>query len=198
MSESKNMVFIRRWFKMPSMKELHERFGVYRGAWSRQMDRYWESNDGFTVSSRLIRTAIGTVEHVAISRLSPDKGDIPWAIKQEIKNELFGLNAVAIEVFPAKKHLVDVCDVYHLWVLPKNFSMPFGLHPTRDPECPAIERGYDVMNEQSIEWHNSDERKRITCGVNDASALGGDQRIPRIEEYDINPTESLNDIFGDG
>lgn len=31
-------------------------------------------------------------------------------------------------------------------------TMPFGLHPTRDPECAAIERGYDVINEQSIEW----------------------------------------------
>lgn len=183
MSECGNMVFIRRWFKMPSMKAVHETFSVYRGTWSRQMDRYWESNDGYTVSSRLIRTAIGPVEHVAISRLSHEKGDIPWAVKQEIKNELFGLNAVAIEVFPAKKHLVDVCDVYHLWVMPKGFSMPFGLHPTRDPDCPAIERGYDEINEQSIEWNNSDERRRIAYGHIDASSLGSEQCDTGIERY---------------
>lgn len=165
MSEYISRPFVRRWIKMPSMKALHETLGVYSGSWSRQMDRYWESNDGYTVSSRLIRTAIGQVEHVAISRLTPEKGDIPWAVKQEIKNELFGANAIAIEVFPAKKHLVDVCDVYHLWVLPKNSVIPFGLHPTRDPECPAIERGYDVDIQKSLAWSNSEERKRLTYGT---------------------------------
>lgn len=165
MSEYISRPFVRRWIKMPSMKALHETFGVYSGSWSRQMDRYWESNDGYTVSSRLIRTAIGQVEHVAISRLTPEKGDIPWAVKQEIKNELFGANAIAIEVFPAKKHLVDVCDVYHLWVLPKNSVIPFGLHPTRDPECQAIERGYDVDIQKSLAWSNSEERKRLTYGA---------------------------------
>ena len=38
--------------------------------------------------------------------------------------------------------------------------------------------------------HNSDERKRITCGVNDASALGV-TNVFRELRYDINPTESL-------
>ena len=32
-------------------------------------------------------------------------------------------------------------DVYHLWVFPKEFDMPFGIHPTRDEQCRWIKRG---------------------------------------------------------
>ena len=62
-------------------------------------------------------------------------------VKMEIKNELFGENRAAIEVYPKEKNLVDVMDVYHLWVFPKEFDLPFGLHPTRDEQCRWIRRG---------------------------------------------------------
>ena len=90
---------MRTWHKSIPMKKLHEELGLYKGLWSAQMDRYWESSDGYTVSSRQIRTPLGTVEHLAIERIGG--GDIPWAVKQEIKDELFGSRAVAIEVYPA-------------------------------------------------------------------------------------------------
>ena len=160
-----NELFIRQWHKMPPMKYLHEHFGFYNGSWSKQMDRYWESNDGYTVSSRLIRTPWGSVEHVSISRMNDEGGDSPWAVKQQIKNELFGTTAVAIEVFPAQKNLIDTCDVYHFWVLPKHFALPFGLHPRRDPQCPAIERGYDFDMDECTQWNDSPERKRLAHGV---------------------------------
>jgi hypothetical protein len=32
-------------------------------------------------------------------------------------------------------------DVYHLWVFPKEFEMPFGIHPTRDEQCRWVKRG---------------------------------------------------------
>jgi DNA gyrase subunit A len=51
------------------------------------MDRYWESDDGYHVGSRLIRTDWGVVEHVTIGRMGLVGGDIPWAVKQEIKEE---------------------------------------------------------------------------------------------------------------
>lgn len=152
----------RVWHNSIPMKALHDQFGVYNGQWSRQMDRYWESNDGYTVSSRLIRTAWGSVEHVAISRLTGGCGDIPWAIKQQIKNELFGSDAVAIEVFPSEKNLIDVCDIYHLWVLPKHYALPFGLHPRRDPSCPAIKRAYNFDLDECKKWTESEERQRLT------------------------------------
>lgn len=153
---------MRTWHKSIPMKMAHDKLGVYRGSWSSQMDRYWESDDGYSVASRQIRTDWGTVEHVTISRMgAAGSGDIPWSVKQEIKDELFGSRATAIEVFPSKKNLIDVMDVYHLWVLPKGFSLPFGIHPNRDPQCPVIERGYDFDMEACLAWNNSPERKRL-------------------------------------
>lgn len=152
---------MRTWHKSIPMKYLHEQYGLYRGNWSSQMDRYWESDDGYTVSSRQIKTDWGTVEHVTIMRVNEEDGDIPWAVKQAIKDELFGTRAVAIEVFPSKKNLVDVMNVYHLWVLPKDFRLPFGIHPTRDPQGQPISRGYDFNMGDSIAWNESPERQAL-------------------------------------
>lgn len=41
----------------------------------------------------------------------------------------------------AETNKVDVMDVYHLWVFPKGFSMPFGIHPTKDKQCRVVNRG---------------------------------------------------------
>ena len=124
---------------------LHEQFGVYHGIWMPQMDRCWDSDDGYQVMSRLIMTEWGKVEHVAIKMVGSltmnGESDIPWAVKMEIKNELFGENRLAIEVFPKEKNLVDVMDVYHLWVFPKDFDLPFGLHPNRDKQGRWMKRG---------------------------------------------------------
>jgi len=167
-------LFTRKWYKLLPMKAAHEQLGIYQGTWSKQMDRYWESNDGYAVSSRQIRTEWGVVEHVTISRMGDDKGDIPWAVKQEIKDELFGSQYTAIEVFPAKKNLIDVMDVYHLWVLPKKYTLPFGIHPTRDPQCPAVERGYDYNLEESVKWMESPEREAL-IGEDIFKALMGEE-----------------------
>lgn len=150
---------MRKWYKSIPPKKLHEEFGIYNGTWNPQMDRYWESNDGYCVSSRLIQTDWGKVEHVAIHRMG--YGDIPWAVKQEIKDELFGSRLTAIEVFPATKNLIDACDVYHLWVLPKGMRLPFGIHPTRDVQCAPVERGYDYDLKVVNEWVESAERKAL-------------------------------------
>lgn len=155
---------MRKWIKCIPPKKVQEEFGdVYKGIWMPQMDRYWESDDGLSVMSRLIKTAWGQVEHITIKAMVGGmwSGDIPWAVKQEIKDELFGIRAAAIEVFPAKKHLVDVCDVYHLWVLPKDFVIPFGIHPFKDPQCEPVERGYDYNIVEVQEWTNSMEREAI-------------------------------------
>lgn len=147
------------WIRMIPPKWAHEKMGLYSGSWSTQLDRCWESDDGYSVSSRLIRTDWGNVEHVTIQRLCGG-GDIPWSEKQRIKNELFGEKRAAIEVFPAEKNLVDVCDIYHLWVLPKDFVIPFGLHPKRDPQGKPVQRGYgaDFNAEEMQKWIESPER----------------------------------------
>lgn len=154
---------MRTWYKLLPPKLMHEELGIYHGEWLPKMDRYWESSDGYSVMSRQIRTAWGTVEHVSIQILG-GFGDVPWAVKQEIKDELFGRDRTAIEVFPSKKNLVDVCDVYHLWVLPKDFKIPFGIHPLRDPMGTPIERGYDFNIEKAQAWVESPERKLLQKG----------------------------------
>lgn len=151
---------MRKWYKCIPPKKVQQLADFYKGIWMPQMDRYWESDDGYNVLSRQIKTAWGIVEHITIQRIC-GYGDIPWAVKQEIKDELFGIRATAIEIFPAKKNLVDVCDVYHLWVLPKDFVIPFGIHPFRDPQCDPVERGYDYDLEECRAWTESPERQRM-------------------------------------
>ena len=150
----------RVWHKLIPPKKLQEITNIYQGVWMPQMDRYWESNDGYSAMSHKIRTKWGHVEHLTIQRLC-GSGDIPWAVKQEIKDELFGKKCTAIEVFPDRRNLVDVCDVYHLWVLPMDFKLPFGIHPFRDPQCEPVERGYDFNLEKCIEWNDSPERAAL-------------------------------------
>ena len=156
----------RVWHKAIPPKKAQELMGIYHGVWLPQMDRYWESEDGYSVMSRQIKSAWGTVEHVMIQKYGcgismGGVAEVPWSVKQEIKDDLFGFNRIAIEVFPTKKNLVDVCDVYHLWVLPKDFKIPFGIHPNRDVQCEPIERGYDFDIDKVHEWNESPIRKAI-------------------------------------
>lgn len=134
-------------------KLMHDKLGIYNGLWMPEMDRSWVDYDrGYSVCSRMIRTKkFGSVEHVTISRIhSDDNKDMPliptggeaaigWNEKMMIKNELFGENRFAIEVYPKQDKLVDVSDVYHLWVFDKKLEMPFGIHPKEYQK--AINRG---------------------------------------------------------
>ena len=156
----------RVWKEGIAPKYMHDMFGVYQGVWMPQMDRCWFSDDGYQVLSRLLITDWGKIEHASITRNRDEAnehvmafngtGEIPWSVKQEIKNEVFGENRVAIEVFPAEDKKVDVMDVYHLWVFPKNFALPFGIHPKKDKQCRVVNRGCPkdptglVMNSKDI------------------------------------------------
>lgn len=139
----------RIWKETMSPKFTNEMMGIYPGQWFNQMDRCWDSDDGYEVTSRILITEWGKVEHVAIIRVTDDidqafsnsgDRDIPWRIKQEIKNELFGEDRVAIEVFPEEKRKIDSVDAYHLWVFPKGYQLPFGIHP-KDTRCRVVNRG---------------------------------------------------------
>lgn len=150
---------MRKWKQTISPKQLNQVMNVYHGQWMPDMDRCWTSDDGYQVTSRILFTEWGKVEHAAIiykpvgfgkddnideaiDNISTDgSNDIPWKIKQQIKNEIFGKDRIAIEVFPKESNLVDVSDVYHLWILPKGFKLPFGIHPTKDPQCKVLNRG---------------------------------------------------------
>lgn len=41
-----------------------------------------------------------------------------WAELQRIKNEIFGDDVTGIEYYPACSDLVDVANIYWLWILP--------------------------------------------------------------------------------
>ncbi|TCX51947.1 MULTISPECIES: hypothetical protein [unclassified Dehalobacter] len=109
------------WIKERSPKECG-----YGDGWVNELDRAWREGYKYAVMSRKIKTAWGEIEHVCIR--NADNTDIPWAEKQRIKNELFGKEVLAIEVFPAESRLIDQAGMYHLWVFPEGAELPFGLH----------------------------------------------------------------------
>ena len=80
----------------------------------------------------------------------------------------------SIEVYPKQDKLIDVCDVYHLWVFDKKYNMPFGIHPKE--HIHAINRGYN-MNLAELELLEAD----YELGDNNAK-LDGDT----INTYSIN------------
>jgi hypothetical protein len=146
------------WIKSISPKLINEKLGMYEDStWFKEMDRCWKDTErGYEVTSRLIRTEFGTVEHVAITKHTKDSSiistggetTITWAEKQQIKNELFGKDRFAIEVYPKEKMLIDVVDCYHLWVFDKKKEMPFGIHYKEYAK--AINRG-DGINKAELE-----------------------------------------------
>lgn len=121
-----------KWVRELSPKDLN-----YGEGWCRDMDRCYHEGGKLVVLSRQINTSIGIVEHMAIR--NADNTDIPWATKQRIKNELAGRKRVAIEVFPSENRLIDAAGMYHLWILPEGFELPFGIHP-EDMRGSAVER----------------------------------------------------------
>ena len=98
--------------------------------WTRKI-RWCYRNLLYAVLVRPVPTDNGVIMHCAIrtiSHLEP-----PWRHKQRIKNELFGKDRTAVEVMPAEKNLVDAADMYHMWVLPAGWTLPFGLSAEEKP-----------------------------------------------------------------
>ncbi len=94
--------------------------------WFSNFDKCFTQGRKYCVLARQINTSWGVVEHICMR--NAEGTDIPWAEKQRIKNELFGESRLAIEVYPAQDRLVDEANMYHLWILPEWFEMPFGIH----------------------------------------------------------------------
>ena len=139
------------WVKGIPPKFMYEKFGMFQhDSWNKEQDRCWMDYErGYSVCSRMIYTKQwGNVEHVTICRIHEDddltpkmggEAAIGWSEKMMIKNELFGEDRFAIEVYPKQRNLVDVTDTYHLWVFNKKYDMPFGIHPREYQK--AINRG---------------------------------------------------------
>lgn len=98
--------------------------GAILDGWCAEMREVFKNNL-YVVLVRPVSTEWGEVQHLAIrtaSSLEP-----PWRDMQRIKDELFGPGRTAIEVQPPATELVDAADMYHLWVLPVGFRLPFTL-----------------------------------------------------------------------
>lgn len=109
------------WIGKPSPKSMRKGTG-----WFGELDRvYVDEKQEYCVMIRTVETEWGLVEHACIRNAL--NTDISWSEKQRIKNEIFGEDRTAIEVFPTTANLVDEANMYHLWVLPESFNIPFGL-----------------------------------------------------------------------
>lgn len=113
-----NKKTIKGWTQRQSPKELKVGDG-----WFAELDRVYRKNDGrFVCMMRDLKTEWGKITHCTITSLIKPT----WMEKQNIKNELFGKESLAIEVFPKESKLVDDADMYHLWIL-HDQELPFGL-----------------------------------------------------------------------
>lgn len=117
-----------KWIGKPSPKSMHTGTG-----WFAEINKVWvDESRIYCVMSRPVKTEWGEVEHVCIR--NADSTDIPWAEKWRIKNELFGTDRTAIEVYPTEDDLVDAAAMYHLWILPHGMKLPFTIKPGRESE----------------------------------------------------------------
>lgn len=110
-----------KWIEKPSPKSMRKGTG-----WFGELNRCYLYEHKYCVLTREIKTEWGKVIHCAFR--NAEGIDIPWAEKQWIKDSLFGENRVAIEVYPTKDRLVDEANMYHMWILPEEFELPFGIH----------------------------------------------------------------------
>jgi len=86
-------------------------------------------NSNFRIMFFDRQTEWGYVEHLMISRHDNKRIDNHWNTLQRIKNEVMGEDRLAVEVYPPVSELINATNAYHLWVLPENFKLPFGLNP---------------------------------------------------------------------
>ncbi|MFF5993685.1 hypothetical protein AAGS61_02870 [Lysinibacillus sp. KU-BSD001] len=110
-----------RWIQVSSPAQKN-----YGRGWVNEMNvAFKDIGNNYVVMIREVQTDWGIVRHAFIR--NADNTDIPWAEKQRIKNEVFGKESTAIEVFPKEADLVDAANAYHLWILPPDMKLPFGL-----------------------------------------------------------------------
>lgn len=96
------------------------------GGWARQAHTVWKNGWCCVMVRTLKRVHLGfDIEHASFrTALS---AELSWKEKQRIKDELFGADRMAVEVYPRASQLVDAANIYHLWVFPVGFSFDFGL-----------------------------------------------------------------------
>lgn len=90
----------------------------------RKVHAVWSSAHHLVLVSTA-RTEWGPVDHLWIRR-HDNKPLHDWRALQRIKESIVG-DRTAVEVYPQRGELVDDANFYHLWVLPEEMALPFGL-----------------------------------------------------------------------
>lgn len=87
-------------------------------------DEIW-LNDLYQVNVDRNSYAEQGIVHLSIKRRDKEPF-IDWRHKQEIKNQLCGREAEAVELFPAESRLVDSANQFHLWCFAEGERVPVG------------------------------------------------------------------------
>jgi len=100
----------------------------------RRMQRLeWWGNDDYSATvDRACEHAMGdglTVTHISFHRR--DRAPVhDWRDVQQIKSDILGADAEAVELYPAEWRVVDTANEYHLWAVVRTdgtpWSFPFG------------------------------------------------------------------------
>ncbi len=90
----------------------------------------------------------GSMDYLSIKRI--DKKAIhDWRHLQLIKNELVSEHREAIELYPKESRLMDTANQYHLFVFPKDYSIPLGWN-TRNVNYESQEGGLNKGGQRGL------------------------------------------------
>jgi hypothetical protein len=62
-------------------------------------------------------------QHLTIERHDGKAIVAKWDVLQQIKNEVAGEEAYAVEIFPAEDQVINEVNRRHLWVLPEPLAV---------------------------------------------------------------------------
>ena len=88
------------------------------GKYKRIPDRVWKNNHFVVQLFRKERHILGKLMDKVMIRRNDAEPIREWHCLQEIKNQIVGENGTAIQVFPPQNELVDVANMYWLFIEP--------------------------------------------------------------------------------
>jgi hypothetical protein len=96
---------------------------------------YWQNNLYFV---EIVRDPQETFVCLSVRRQDREAVH-DWRHMQRIKNELFGPEVEAVELYPAESRLVDTANQYHLWALKQpRIRFPFGFRERSVSDVPSV------------------------------------------------------------
>lgn len=129
----------------------------FRGEhWDTQMSEVWRFKGKFyfVVQKREFSCEWGQMNHITIKKISkenfengrvfdsvePDYQEKIW-IRQVVRET----NRDMLEVFPRESSLVDMENLYHLWILPIDYHFPFSIEYPTERNYEETGYFYDIM-----------------------------------------------------